>query len=325
MEFDFVTLGSATLDVFLASDAFKPVKSARFDVGKAITLPFGSKVTIEKVVFASGGGGTNAAVTFARQGYHTACISAVGRDHNARSVLDELRRDGVDAKHIQTDDNAITEYSVILVSPGGERTILVCRGGTHIDAAHVPWDQLKTKWMYVDSVGTPDVLEAVVAWAGKAGVHLATNPGGRELESGLETLAPLWKHFDIVAMNQEEAAHLTGIPYRQEDGIFKKMDDAIGGIFIMTKGQEGVRVSDGTFVYSADIPTHDVVERTGAGDAFNSGFVAEFARSGSIEKAIQSGTANASSVVLQFGAKAGILTKGDAGQWPLVAVSKRSL
>lgn len=325
MDFDFISIGSATQDVFLSAEAFAPVRSTKFDVGKAISLPFGSKVAMDTVVFASGGGGTNAAVTFARQGFKVACIGAVGADHNAPAILDELRREHVDAKHMQSHEDDITEYSVILVSPGGERTILVYRGKTHIDAARVPWDQLKAKWMYVDSVGSAEVIEAAVAWAKRAGAHLATNPGGHELALGMAVLAPLWKSFDIVGMNQEEAAHLTGIPYDDEDAIFKKMDDTIGGIFIMTKGQDGVRVSDGHFVYSADIPSRDVVERTGAGDAFNSGFVAEFSRSGNIEKAVQFGTANASSVVMQFGAKAGILRAGDRGPWPAVAVSKRGL
>ena len=54
-----------------------------------------------------------------------------------------------------------------------------------------------------------------------------------------------------------------------------------------------------------------------------SGFIAEYIRSGSIEKAIQFATANASSVVTQYGAKAGILKNGDWGPWPLVEVLKQ--
>jgi ribokinase len=325
MDFDIIAVGSATQDVFLASDSFRIVRDVSFDVGQGICLPFGSKVGVDRIVFASGGGGTNAAVTFARQGYRTACIAAVGRDQNTPAILDELRREGVDAKHVQVSGTDITEYSVIFVGPGGERTILVYRGGTELAADRIPWDSLRAKWMYVDSAGSLDVLGSAVAWAKHTGAHLATNPGGHELGSGLAALAPFWKDFDIVGVNQEEAARLAGIPYGDEDAIFRKMDDAIGGIFIMTKGRSGVRVSDGHFVYSADIPDQKVVERTGAGDAFHAGFLTEFIRSGNIEKAVQFGTANASSVVMQFGAKAGILKKGETGPWPAVAVAKRPL
>jgi sugar/nucleoside kinase (ribokinase family) len=180
--------------------------------------------------------------------------------------------------------------------------------------------------MYVNSLGGHiDVLERVVAEAERTGRHLATNPGTKELELGLTKLSKLWKRFDIVAMNQEEAASLTGVAYTQREDIFRMMDDAVGGIFIMTRGAEGVDVSDGRMLYTAGIPNKEVIERTGSGDAFNSGFVSEFIRSGSIEKAIQMGTANASSVVMHYGAKEGILRKGDTGRLPLVEVSKRPL
>jgi sugar/nucleoside kinase (ribokinase family) len=84
-------------------------------------------------------------------------------------------------------------------------------------------------------------------------------------------------------------------------------------------------VSDGTHRYSAGIPNRDVVERTGAGDAFHSAFIAEFMRSGSIEKSIQLGTANSTSVVMHYGAKEGILQKGDIGAQPLVRVERVAL
>jgi ribokinase len=327
MKYDVISFGSATQDVFLSTDDFQLVKDRTFATGQGICMPFGSKIEVQKIVFASGGGGTNAAVAFARQGYATACIGVLGRDTNGTAILDELRREGVDAKYVQLHDDDITAYSVVLVSQGGERTILSYKGeGAHWRADQVPWDRLVAPWAYVNSLGgQEEMLSRIVSWAQEQGVHLATNPGGKDLALGLERLAPHWKHFDIVGMNQEEAARLTGIPYGRENEIFKRMDDAIGGICIMTKGEEGCVVSDGTTLFAAGIPSRTVVERTGAGDAFHAGFVAEFMRSGNIEKAIQFGTANASSVVMQYGAKAGILKKGDLDSGALVTVTRTRL
>lgn len=325
--YDIISIGSATQDVFLSADGFTILDGEQFNVGKGICLPFGSKVQVRKIVFTSGGGGTNAAVTFARKGYKTACIGVVGQDANGTALLDELRREHVDAKYFQLHNDDITAYSVILVSAGGERTILSYKGeGAHWDAKLVPWDKLESKWLYVNSLGGHvEILDDAVAWAKRAGAHLATNPGPKEMEQGLDRMGKLWKHFDIVGMNQEEAAAMTGIPYEQEEKIFRTMDDVIGGIFIMTKGSAGVTVSDGTFLYEAGIPNREVIERTGSGDAFHSGFLAEFVRSGSIEKSIQAGTANASSVVMHYGAKEGILHAGDAGAFKPVEVAKRPL
>jgi ribokinase len=56
-----------------------------------------------------------------------------------------------------------------------------------------------------------------------------------------------------------------------------------------------------------DVP---VVDRTGAGDAFSSGFTAMVAAGKSMEEAITFASANSTSVVSKIGAKAGILTHG---------------
>jgi ribokinase len=325
--YDVITIGSATQDVFLSADGFRILQGDQFSAGEGICLPFGAKVQVRKIVFASGGGGTNAAVTFARQGLKTACIGIVGQDPNGTALLDELRREGVDAKYFQVHHDDITAYSVVLVSKGGERTILSYKGeGVHWMADSIPWDHLQAKWMYVNSLGGHiNLLERIVGWAKKSGAHLATNPGPKELEQGLRVLGPLWKNFAVVGMNQEEAAALLGVPYDMEEEIFRRMDEAIGGIFIMTQGGKGVVVSDGHHLYRAGIPNWEVVERTGAGDAFHSAFLAEYHRTGSIEKAVQKGTANASSVVMHYGAKEGILRSGDQGRWDEVRVERTAL
>lgn len=325
--FDIVVIGSATRDIFLGIDEFKRLKTPEFSTGEGLCFPFGSKLEIKKIVFTSGGGGTNAAVTFSRQGLKTACIGVVGSDLNGQELLNELAGEGIETKYFQKHSDDFTAYSVILVDPSGERTILSYKGeGQHFDAGQLVLDDMKTKWLFLDSLGGHyDLLEKAVNWAAVNGVKLATNPGGKELDHGLEKLKPLLKNFSVFWVNQEEAAKLTSIDYRNESEIFKAMDELIDGIFVMTKGPEGMAVSDGKNVYRAKVPDSPVVERTGAGDASCSGFIAEYIRSGNIEKAIQFATANASSVVTQYGAKAGILKNGDWGPWPLVKVEQTPL
>ena len=326
-DFDIVSIGSATRDVLIGADDFKLVKSADFSTGEAMCLPFGSKLEIKKLVLTTGGGATNAVVTFARQGLKSACVSVVGKDVNGQEIIKELGGEGVETKYFQKHEDDLTAYSVILVHGSGERTILSYKGeGQHFDANQVDFSDIKTKWMFLNSLGGHfDLLEKSVNWAVINEVKLATNPGGKELDHGLEKLKPLLKNFAIVIMNQEEAAKLTGLDYKNETEIFKFMDEIIGGIFVMTKGPEGVVVSDGQNIYQAGVPDSPVVERTGAGDAFSSGFISEYIKSGDIAKAIQFATANASSVVTQYGAKAGILKNGDWGPWPLVKVDRRPL
>src|SRR3989344_1482106 len=320
--YDIITIGSATRDVFMKSEQFKIIEDKSFATGQGECFALGSKLEIKDVVFASGGGGTNTAVTFARQGLKTACIGAIGNDLNGKDVIAEMSREGVNTEYFQINKEGSTAYSVILVHESGERTILSYKGeGQNFDVQKIPFNKFKTDWLFLDSLGGHyDLLETAVNWAVKNNIKLATDPGGKELEHGLERLKPLIKYFSIVKMNQEEAAKLTGISYEKEKEIFKLMDKIIDGVFLMSKGPDGVVASDGENIYKADVPDSPVVERTGAGDAFSSGFVTEYIRSGNLSKAIQFATANASSVVAQYGAKAGILKKGDWGPWPLVKV-----
>src|SRR4030043_281228 len=108
---------------------------------------------------------------------------------------------------------------------------------------------------------------------------------------------------------------------KKEKEIFEKLDRAEKGIVVMTNGVKGVVVSDGRNIYRSGIFGGKVIDRTGAGDAFGSGFVAGLVKNQKSKKknkkfsiddmkyAIRLGSANATSVVGKIGAKQGILTK----------------
>ena len=80
----------------------------------------------------------------------------------------------------------------------------------------------------------------------------------------------------------------------------------------MTKGPKGVVASGGKYLYRAGVPKSKVIDRTGAGDSFASGFITGFIKKrGNVEYAIQLGTANATSCLRKWGAKQGLLEKGE--------------
>lgn len=70
-----------------------------------------------------GGGGANTAVALAAAGHHTSLVSAVGRDAAGDALVAELERAGVDATHIARCECPTTR-SLLLVEPGGERTVV---------------------------------------------------------------------------------------------------------------------------------------------------------------------------------------------------------
>lgn len=322
--FDIITIGSATRDVFLKMTSQWSHKRAGTDQVEQIFL-LGSKIEVEDIILTTGGGGTNAAVTFTRQGFNTACIGVIGDDLNGQEIISELAKENVDTSFFQKHEDDFTAYSTILVDPSGERTILSYKGeGQHFNVNKIAFDKLEAKWFYLDSLGGHyDLFEKAVNFAVANNIKIASNPGGKEIQHGLEKLKPLLKHIDIYITNKEEGEQLLGIDATPVEEIASKLREYIPGIVSVSDGPNGVTVIDqSNMVYAAGIPDSPIVERTGAGDAFGSGFVSEYLKSGNITKAIQFATANASSVVTQYGPKAGILKKDDWGQWPLVEVSK---
>lgn len=323
-KFDVITIGSSTRDVLLRSRGFEIRQHDDSPTGVEQCFSLGSKIEIEDITFATGGGGTNAAVTFARQDFDTAGVGVIGDDIAGQEIIWELKKEGVNTEFFQKHKDGFTAYSVILVHPDGERTILSYKGeGQHFDVRKVPFDKMRARWFYLDSMGGHyDLLWSAVHQAVTNETKVAFNPGGKELDHGLDKLKPILKSIDIFIVNKEEGARLLSIDPKREPEILLGLQKLIQHVVILTDGPNGVVVGDGDKRFRAGVPDSPVVERTGAGDAFGSGFVAEYIRSHDIEKAVQFGTANASSVVTQFGAKAGILKAGDWGPWPLVEVIK---
>lgn len=318
MTFDVITIGTTLRDVFLQSPYFKVVrdpvhlKKIGFPTGEAECFAMGGKVEMEKPIFTIGGGAGNTAITFARQGFRTAALVKVGNDKSGEDILSELREEKV-MPLVAKDRTHATGYSSILLSPGGERTILTYRGASSsIAKRDIPFTKLNARWGYIVPGSIPlSVITSIVKRLKRGGSRVAMDPSSFYLKMGARKLGPLLRTLDIVKMNREEAALLTGCDYEDEAAIFRKFDALVPGIAIVTDGPRGVAVSDGQRIYRAGIfKEKELKDRTGSGDAFGSGFVAGLMRKDDIEHAIRLGSANATSVVEHVGAHAGILRKG---------------
>ncbi|MEX0748713.1 MAG: carbohydrate kinase family protein [Candidatus Saccharimonadales bacterium] len=301
------TIGAAVQDVFLMGEVLR----ARRDVRThdfVEQFPLGAKLELDKVIFDTGGGATNAAVTFARHGFETQFLGKIGDDPAGAHILQDLQREGVKTGRIKCDLDGTTGYSTLLLAPRGERTVLVYRGVSQELSADDfdNFARLKTDWLYVSSLsGNFPLLEAIVAFAQKSDVKLAINPGSAELKQAAR-LKKLLPNFAVVSLNKEEAGELS----EAKTSAQRAADIArLADIAVVTDGAKGSAASDGTSIYQAGLyEDTPVLDRTGAGDAFTSGFVASIARGTDIPTALTFASANSTSVVGQIGAKAGILT-----------------
>ncbi|MBI5732768.1 carbohydrate kinase family protein [Candidatus Jorgensenbacteria bacterium] len=318
--FDVLTIGTATRDVFLLSPAFKVLRDPKhlesigFPTGEAQCFALGAKIDVGEPIFTIGGGATNAAVTFSRQGFKAATLIKIGNDERGNMVVASLKQDKVNVL-APRDSLHGTAYSTILLTSGGERTVLVYRGASeNLAERDAPLKKLTSKWVYfVPGRIQFGFIETLVHHFKKIGASVAMNPSRYYLGLG-DKFRKLMKRLDVIVVNREEASYLTGIDYKNERAVFKKFDDLTPGIAVVTDGSRGARVSDGKYIYSAGIfKEKKLIDRTGAGDAFGSGFVAGLIHKNDIHHALRVAAANATSVVESIGAQSGILRERDLG------------
>ena len=269
--YDIITFGSAAQDIFVKSKAFKILKGDNdFATGEGICLPFGSKIDVEDIFYATGGGGTNVAAAFAKQGFKTAFCGAIGIDMSGLEIVRELKFFKVNTNFIVKKKEKHTNHSVVISSADGDRTILVYRGASDIlNEKDIQWKKIKkAKWFYLAPLASPtassrsetsssqrpkpegeggiSLFEKIVNFAHENKIKIAVNPSKQQLSLPAEELKRIFCKADILFLNQEEASLLTKIPFEDEAEIFKKLDEIVCGICVMTKGGEGVVASDGS-------------------------------------------------------------------------------
>ena len=322
--FHVITFGSATQDIYLKSKKFVPLANKSFKVGKSICLPADSKMKIDEVAFSTGGGGTNAAATLANLGFMVAYCGMTGSDYLGNLIIAELKKFKINTYFIKKTNQRATNTSVILSYPNGEKTILVYRGASDLlKLEDIPFSKIKnSRWFYLAPFAEKmaGITEGLVNFAKKNKIRVALNPGYDQLTLPRKTLERILAKVDILILNQEEASLLTKIPYQKEKAIFKKLDELVKGICIMTKGSKGAIVSDGKYLYQAKSLNKKPVDTTGAGDSFNSGFLAGFIKTNNVSFALQLGMANSASCLRELGAKKGLLEKGQ--KWPKAKITK---
>lgn len=299
---DIVSVGNATIDAFISLKG--KVREGN------LVLPVGSKTEVDSIFYSTGGGATNTAVGFRRLGLRTGVLAAIGNDPGGKIVLRELRREKISTRLVTRLPDYNTAYSAILTGFGRDRIILVYGGATrHLgEERQVHWAWLsQTKWMHVSSFHSePKILQKVLDFAEKKGINVSFNPGMSEIKLGLKKMMPLLKKVDILLLNRKEAGLLT-----KEKQIKKQLQklQQLVPLVLVTEDKRGAHAFDGTHYYHKPAYKVKIVDTTGAGDAFHSGFVAGIAKGTTVEKAMDYGNANAQSVIMHLGAKNKLLSQ----------------
>ena len=302
-----LSIGAATQDVFLDnSPEFRLISMAKDQ--DVVGFDLGSKIDVRNIEISSGGGATNAATTFARQGLSSSFMGVIGSDISGEQVLKMLDEESIDTSRVEFSTRYNTDYSTILLAPNGERTILTYRGASgHIYADNFELKYGEFDWVYVSSLdGRFDSLAKIFKESTKKGAKIAWNPGKNELLEA-EKVRTLLRDVEILIVNKEEASLIfEGV---SEEELVRNGSKFMP-VMILTDGPDGVWAISGDKMIRAgmyeDVPS---VDRTGAGDAFGSGFVSQWAQGANLQQSVLFASANSTAVIQHLGAKKGILYK----------------
>ena len=327
--YDVITMGSATLDAFIETDAANILSVCTTDSKREfMAYPYGAKIEIDNFDFQTGGGAVNAATNFSNLGLNASTIVKIGNDTQSENVIRTLNKYGVDTSNIIKSDEYKTGFSIILISFQGDRTVLAHRGANaKLEVVDIDFDAIKnSKWLYLAPLNgdSTKVLDDVAMYAEQNNVNLAINIGTSSIKQGKERLVETLKTAEVIILNKDEATMLTGINVRPDTKTEKYSDDLIhpdvikmlkelnfekGRITIITDGKNGAYCYDSEkFYHCGEFPAV-VVSTLGAGDAFSSTFVASLIKTnGDVKKSLAYASVNAASVVEHFGAQDGFLT-----------------
>lgn len=317
-QIDVLCIGDVVTDAFikLFDDRAMTYENEQ---GKWLAMPFGMKVPFDHAeVIEAVGNAANAAVSFSRLGLESGLVTNVGGDQSGRDMIQALHASDVDTRFVHINPKKISNYHYVLWYKE-ERTILIKH-----EEYDYKWPRFRNtdipKWIYFSSISKNAIDEYhdhVADWLEEnPDVKLAFQPGTFQMEAGIKRLKRLYERTEVLILNREEAVYITGGKYDDLHDLINRLHDLGARIVVLTDGPSGAYASDGENRFQMP-PYPDPAppfERTGAGDAFASTFVAAIIKGNTIEGALQWAPINSMNVVQHTGAQAGLLNQEEIGE-----------
>lgn len=287
-----IVVGSANQDYVISIDALPAVGETRL---------------AQSLQRFPGGKGANQAVAAARLGASVALVGAVGDDSDGALMIRELRAEGIDTSEIEISTSERTGMAIVSVLPGGENSIVVVPGAnftltaSRVKRAVKRLAKAQSVVVVQGEVPLP-AMEAAILAAEAEGARTVVNLAPY-VDLPAETLALA----NPLVVNEVEAAALTGYVLTSPELAQKAVEDLARRTrsVIVTLGSTGVTwatQTDSGFVPA--LPVAQVVDSTGAGDAFTGAVAAMFTEGMDLQDAVRVGVEVGALAVTRVGAQA---------------------
>lgn len=246
-----------------------------------------------------GGSSANIAMNTKKLGINSLLVSAVGNDGLGRFLMNNLQKAGIDSSLIDTIDYS-TSMVLVTKSKSSPVPIFYRAADYHLHFTNKIKQALKNSKIVhfscwpISKQPSRNTIEKIIEEANKNNVLVCFDPNYHPMiwekgEDGLKYIKLIIGKVDIIKPSEDDAERLFGsdTPNNQIDKFLK-----LGAkLVIMTLGKNGAIVSNGEETMTFNTFSTEVVDVTGAGDAFWSGFYAGIVKGYTIEESLNLGFA----------------------------------
>ncbi len=270
----------------------------------------GETVTDALLSKGNGGKGANQAAAAALLGVSVLFLGRVGGDGFGESLVRALTEKGVDMNLVAEAPDASTGTAFITVTPDGENAITVAPGANRslvsedVDAASA--EIAEARVLVAQMEIPPEVVLRAVEVATENDTRALVN-----LAPPREVPRALIEKLDPLVVNEHEAAFLLGGRVEGVDGALAAAPELLSlgpRSAVITVGAAGAVFSDADSTAHIPAPKAEVVDTTGAGDAFVGALAAQLARDATLEDAVAYATRAGAAAVTKEGAQGALPT-----------------
>lgn len=305
--FDLITIGDPTLDTFIIIDEEAAKLQCNLKHEECLLcLNYADKIPFEKTGQSVGGNAANLAVGCKKLGLKTALVAEIGDDINGQIIEEELETAKVNTDYLETIKDKQTRYSIVL-NYKSERTILSYHSKHNYKLNKLP----ASKWIYYTSLGEgfEKIQNKLVKHLNKnPQTKIIFNPGSYQIKHGLTEIKKLFPRTDLLFVNKEEAQKITKTKKTIPE-LFKILYKTGIKKIVITDGRNGSYAYDGKKIFFMRPYPIKPIARTGAGDAYASGFLSALFFGYDLSTALKWGSANGAAVTQKIGAEKGLLNQ----------------
>jgi len=277
-EISILSIGNANMDYLYYVDKHPPIDE---------------QVEARAFVARPGGSACNLAVAVARLGARAGFLGCVGRDAEGEIVLEHLDKEGVDISRVKRAEKSPTGRVVVVVDREGRRTMIAYRGANlELSVNDVRAEKLEGYGHVHVSGHRVEIAREALSAAKSLGARTSYDPGtvnARERRSGV---LELLEFVDVLFVNEVELWYLLGGEVRDLYSAFEELGVEC---LVVKMGERGSSALKRGLHARAKAFSTEVVDPTGAGDAFDGAFLVAYALGLELEEALL--TANAAAAI----------------------------